>query len=128
MFHRFFRRNKSVRAEVDSINPIAPDYEFTVEGKRYKLRFDFTAIAVFESSMGFNPIVRGIGTEPMTLIVLLYVGLLANHPDITLDQVQSWFTSITAAPLYSIVLKAFRGSIPEAEDGAAKASADPMTA
>lgn len=110
------------------VNPVQRDTEFKLGEAVYWLRYDFTAIAAFERGTGINPVTHGIGTDPVTLVAFLWAGLRHHHPEVSFETVESWFTSDTAAALYSIAYRAFNGALPEASADGEGGSLGPIEA
>ncbi len=95
------------------INTVASETELEVGGEIYRLRYDFDAIAGFEEGTGINPVIESIPLTLYNLMCLLYAGLHAHHPDVTIQVVQSWFNEKTAGDLCKVTLESFYGSLPE---------------
>ena len=112
------------------LDTAANETQLEVDGITYTLRYGFDAIAVFEQTSGFNPVTEAFKPTIMNFITLLYVGLMAHHPDIQLDAIKSWFNEKTSKELCIFAWESFYGSLPqpaEATEGEA-APVDPLPA
>ena len=74
------------------LDVIAQESELSINGRIYKLRFGFEALAAFEESMGFNPVVQKFVPSLVNFVALLYVGLLGKIGGITED------SKVTSSP------------------------------
>jgi hypothetical protein len=101
--------------EVPCIDPVAPDFEFKVGDETYRLRYDLRSVAVFERATGRNMIIDGIGTETTNIVIALWAGILANHPEVKIEDVGNWFTLKTSRSFYRTVFDALKASLPDVE-------------
>jgi hypothetical protein len=98
---------------IPEINPVSVDSQLKVDGQIYRVHFGLLALASFEGATGSNPEFDGMSASLMNVAVLLYAGLMANHPDLTLEAVMAWFTPETSSTLCEFTWKAFSGSRPD---------------
>jgi hypothetical protein len=97
------------------IDSTARETSLTVNGKNYLLRYSFEAIAGFEEGTGINPAIQTIPPTTQNLMFLLFAGLRAHHPEISIETVASWFNEESAGALCKVAWESFYGTLPEPE-------------
>ena len=100
-----------------SIDTAARETEISIDGKVYRLRYNFDAIAGFEEGTGVNPALQPIPPTLYNFMCLLYAGLRAHHSDVTIEVVESWFNDQTATDLCKAAWESFYGSLPAPKSG-----------
>ena len=90
--------------------------------KRY-LRYDFEAVCRIreETGEGLDPVLRRAGTmDPLSIIALVWGGLLHSEPDITIKEVRKLINLEDIRQVLEIIIKATKrgtGQEDEDEDG-----------
>jgi hypothetical protein len=114
--------------KIPVLDSAARETEFTVDGVTYRLRYNFDAIAGFEEGTGINPAIESIPPTILNFMSLLYAGLRAHHPEVTIETVQSWFNEETSAQLCKLAYESFYGTLPEPKTVEEKDAPDPPSA
>jgi len=95
------------------IDIAAREKEIVIGDVTYRLRYNFNAIAGFEEGTGINPAIQPIPPTLYNFMCLLYAGLRAHHPEVTIDVVMEWFNEANAAELCKLAYESFYGTLPE---------------
>jgi hypothetical protein len=95
------------------LDSAARETEFVVDGETYRLRYNFDAIAGFEEGTGINPALEPVSPTIYNFMSLLYAGLRAHHPEVTIEIVMGWFNETNSAELCKIAYESFYGALPE---------------
>jgi hypothetical protein len=100
---------------VPTVNPALPKVPITLNGKQYRLVFDFNAIARVEELTGMNL----FGSFDFTNLnaskfrAMLYASLLKENPAITLDEAGELINAKNLAEITIKMVEAWHGSRPE---------------
>jgi hypothetical protein len=96
------------------IDTAASEKEFVIDGETYRLRYGFDAIAGVEEGTGINPALGDFKPTFFNLMCLLWAGLRAHHPTITIDMVKTWFVNQDSAlALSKLAWESFFGAVPK---------------
>ncbi len=101
---------------------------FAIDGVDYTLRYNFQAIAGFEEGTGINPAVSTIPPTVYNFMCLLYAGLRAHHPGLTIETVEAWFNETTSPALCKLAWESFYGSLPDEKPAEGEEAPDPPSA
>lgn len=109
---------KSKVADKLGQDPTLPDVELVVNGKTYKLAFDFNAICVAEKQTGVN-LLTSIVDEitANSLRGLLFAALLKDQPDMTIEHAGALITPSNMGAVRTAVVTAWFGSVQSTEEG-----------
>jgi hypothetical protein len=110
------------------LDSVARETEFTIDGVTYRLRYGFEAIAGFEEGTGIGPAIQPVPPTIYNFMCLLYAGLQAHHPEVTIETVQGWFNESTSAALGELAYKSFYGTLPESKQAEEEALPNPPSA
>lgn len=116
------------KKKIAALDSAARETEFVIDGATYRLRFGFDAIAGFEEGTGINPAITSVPPTIFNLMCLLYAGLRAHHPEVTIETVQSWFTDQTSSELCTIAWESYYGSLPDPKTASDKDAPNPPSA
>lgn len=114
-------------------NRFLGEVDVTVDGKAYRLRFDFNAMCEFEDRTGKDAMtaVEAVETGQLgirDLRVLALVCMLRHHPDATLQEAGDLMSNDIDAVMKVLLAAAPEaGDAPEGETGGAAGNATPGT-
>lgn len=96
-------------------DPVLPKVPITLDGKERHLIFDFNALAVAEHMTGMNLFTSFDFTNlsASRFRAMLFASLLAENPDITLEECGSFITVHSLPDITVKMVEAWHGSRPE---------------
>lgn len=100
-------------------NPARGEVAFTVADTEYTLKYSTNAICELEERLdkGLNVIVANM--ERLTTVrALLWAGLRAKHPDVTIQQAGELIDKVGMAQATEVIGKALTTAFPPAKDDA----------
>jgi|ERR1035437_545263 hypothetical protein len=104
----------AAREPILRIDTAASEKEFVIDRKTYRLRYGFDAIAGVEEGTGINPALGSYEPTFFNLMCLLWAGLRAHHPEVTIDTVKTWFVDQDSAlALSKLAWESFFGAVPK---------------
>lgn len=92
----------------------AEPVKFALDGKEYRLRFTLKALKALDQLHEIRVMKGGADMieavrDPAKLALILYHGLMANHPDISLEWVEGNFDSGNLMELAPVIAQAIAG-------------------
>lgn len=95
-----------------------PELEIEFAGEKKKLVFSTAAFCLLEDVTGKNALDGDTWAKPDTrlLTVMLWAGLRAHHPDLTLDDVRGKLSMADLTNSYRSILSAFGRASPSSDE------------
>jgi hypothetical protein len=111
---------------IPGVDPTLPTVSYLLRGKTFNLSLSFKALILFEQVTGMNPL-AGFVVTPLNVSALLWAALLAELPDLTLEEVQESLAA-SDAPVAIAALGDLLLAQRTATEGEGKPPADPPNA
>lgn len=88
------------------LDVIAPVFTLQVGEVTYSMCYDASAISHFFKATEINALFEPVGKNPLQHVMLIWSGLTTHHPDLSIEEVFSWYNQATAKGLMEIVFRA----------------------